>query len=81
MMSLYNAGASSGNIIGPLLFNKRDAPAYHPGLKGVLVVFIVLIFTVGLQVGNLWWLNKLQGDKRVKAGKPRIMKVCNCSEC
>ncbi|TPX26869.1 hypothetical protein DIZ76_012332 [Coccidioides immitis] len=25
VMSLYNAGSSAGNIIGPLLFNRRDA--------------------------------------------------------
>ena len=33
IMSSYNAGSSAGNIIGPLLFNKKDAPAYHPGLR------------------------------------------------
>jgi len=74
LMSLYNAGASAGNIIGPLLFTKTDAPAYHPGLRSCLGVFIALIGVVGLQVANLLWLNRLQEQKRVAIGKPRKLK-------
>ena len=74
IMSLYNAGSSSGNIIGPLLFNKKDAPAYHPGLKKVLAIFVTLIAVVGIQVANLMWLNKLQSKKRVANGKSANIK-------
>ena len=74
IMSLYNAGSSSGNIIGPLLFNKKDAPAYHPGLRKVLAIFITLIAVVGIQLANLIFLNKLQGKRRVQNGKPKNIK-------
>lgn len=69
IMSLYNAGSSAGNIIGPLLFNSADGPAYHPGLRAVLGIFVALIASVGLQLGNLIFLNQMQKKKRVKNGK------------
>jgi predicted MFS family arabinose efflux permease len=74
IMSLYNAGSSSGNIIGPLLFSKKDAPEYHPGLKKVLVIFVTLIAVVGIQLVNLMFLNKLQSKKRVANGKSASIK-------
>jgi predicted MFS family arabinose efflux permease len=69
IMSLYNAGSSAGNIIGPLLFSASDAPSYHPGLRAVLGIFVALIATVGIQVGNLMFLNKWQSRRRVQNGK------------
>lgn len=69
MMSLYNLGASAGNIIGPLLFVAKDAPAYHPGLGKVMAVFCTLVAVILLQLANLMFLNKMQGRKRVKNGK------------
>lgn len=69
IMSLYNAGSSAGNIIGPLLFNSKDAPNYKPGLKAVLGIFVALAAVVGLQVMNLIVLNKMQSRKRVQNGK------------
>ena len=69
-MSLYNAGSSAGNIVGPLLFNKRDAPGYKPGLKSVLALFVALIALTVIQAANLMFLNKLQERKRVANGKP-----------
>jgi hypothetical protein len=39
-MSLYMAGSSAGNIIGPLLFKAADAPTYLPGLRSVLAIFV-----------------------------------------
>lgn len=69
IMSLYNAGSSAGNIIGPLLFNSKDAPEYKPGLKAVLGIFVALAAVVGLQVVNLMVLNKWQSRKRVQNGK------------
>lgn len=74
LMSLYNAGASAGNIVGPLLFSKNDAPAYLPGLRGVLGVFIALFAVTIIQLVNLMFLNKLQQRKRVKNGKKAIIK-------
>jgi hypothetical protein len=68
-MSLYNAGSSAGNIVGPLLFNEKDAPAYHPGLRAVMATFVTLVAIVMIQLANLMLLNKLQEKKRVANGK------------
>lgn len=69
MVSLYNAAASAGNIIGPLLFSSNDAPAYRPGLRKMLGVFVMIICVVIIQVGNLLFLNRLQSKRRVRNGK------------
>ncbi|KAK5952774.1 hypothetical protein OHC33_006367 [Knufia fluminis] len=74
VMSLYNAGSSAGNIIGPLLFNKKDAPGYIPGLRKVLAIFVALVALTGIQAANLMFLNKLQERKRVANGKPAKIK-------
>lgn len=73
IMSLYNAGASAGNIIGPLLFDSSDAPAYHMGLRSVLGIFVALAAVVLIQLANLMFLNKMQGRKRVANGKKAII--------
>ena len=70
MVSLYNAAASAGNIIGPLLFSSNDAPAYRPGLRKTLGVFAMMICVTILQVVNLVFLNRLQEKRRVRNGKP-----------
>ncbi|KAK3502129.1 major facilitator superfamily domain-containing protein [Neurospora crassa] len=70
MMSLFNAASSAGNIIGPLLFDTADAPAYTPGLKATLGVYSMMAAVVLLQLGNLVLLNKMQEKKRVANGKP-----------
>ncbi|KAK5651893.1 hypothetical protein OQA88_11552 [Cercophora sp. LCS_1] len=70
MMSLYNAASSTGNIIGPLLFDAADAPTYLPGLRTTLGVFIAMAVAVLLQVGYLVMLNKEQARRRVENGKP-----------
>ncbi|KAL2756078.1 hypothetical protein ACRALDRAFT_1050650 [Sodiomyces alcalophilus JCM 7366] len=70
IMSLYNIGASAGNIIGPLLFNSDDAPYYRPGLEKTMGITCALIAIVGLQVAWLFFLNKRQERRRVKNGKP-----------
>lgn len=70
IMSVYNAAASAGNIIGPLLFHTSDAPRYLPGLRKVLGLFVALVCCAILQVLNLRFLNTLQEKKRVKNGKP-----------
>lgn len=73
IMSLYNAGSSAGNIIGPLLFSASDAPTYHPGLRAVLAIFVALAAVVLLQLVNLMFLNKMQSRKRVANGKAAVI--------
>ncbi|KAJ5683578.1 hypothetical protein N7462_006743 [Penicillium macrosclerotiorum] len=68
-MSLYNAASSAGNIVGPLLFNSKDAPTYHPGLRACLGIFIAMAAVVLIQWANLWFLNKQQAHRRVQNGK------------
>ncbi|KAL7903336.1 major facilitator superfamily domain-containing protein [Trichoderma sp. SZMC 28014] len=69
IMSVYNAASSVGNIIGPILFNDRDAPAYKPGLRACLGVFAALVGVILLQWANLILLNKMQAKARVRNGK------------
>ncbi|KAK7998359.1 dienelactone hydrolase family protein [Apiospora arundinis] len=74
VMAIYNGGSSAGQIIGPLLFNSRDAPAYLPGLRSVLGIFIALAGCALLQLGNLVFLNRRQAARRVRNGKPAHIK-------
>lgn len=69
VMSLYNAASSAGNIVGPLLFDSKDAPDYHPGLQACLGIFSALAAIVLIQWANLWFLNKQQASRRVRNGK------------
>lgn len=70
VMSLYNAASSAGNIVGPLLFNENDAPAYQPGLRACLGIFVAMAAIVLIQWANLFVLNKMQERRRVANGKP-----------
>jgi MFS family permease len=74
LMACYQGASSAGNIIGPLLFSSKDAPAYRPGLQSVLAIFIALVCIVLIQLANLMFLNKLQQKKRVKNGKTAVIK-------
>ncbi|RCI12624.1 hypothetical protein L249_0167 [Ophiocordyceps polyrhachis-furcata BCC 54312] len=69
VMALYNASSAAGNIIGPLLFNDKDAPAYKPGLRACLAIFVALVLVLLLQWTNLVMLNKKQETKRLRNGK------------
>ncbi|KAJ4418796.1 hypothetical protein N0V82_005361 [Gnomoniopsis sp. IMI 355080] len=69
-MSLYNAAASAGNVVGPLLFKSSDAPEYKPGVKATLGVYIGIFCSVILQLVNLVILNRSQERWRVRNGKP-----------
>lgn len=73
VMSLFNAATSAGNIVGPLLFSEKDAPAYHPGLRACLGIFVALVAVVLIQWGNLVVLNRMQERRRVRNGKPAKM--------
>ncbi|KAK4202318.1 major facilitator superfamily domain-containing protein [Triangularia verruculosa] len=70
IMSLYNAASSTGNIVGPLLFETDDAPAYLPGLRATMGVFAAMLVIVLIQVAVLVRFNKKQEQRRVEAGKP-----------
>lgn len=69
-ISLCNSGLAVGNIVGPFLFQEKDAPRYHPGLGGVLGLFVASMgLTVGLW-GVLLVMNKRKEAERVAHGKP-----------
>ncbi|KAI0465763.1 major facilitator superfamily domain-containing protein [Xylaria cf. heliscus] len=74
IMSVYNAASSTGNIIGPIVFNSKDAPDYLPGLRIVLGFFVAIVVCAVLQAVNLIFLNKLQERRRVANGKPAKIK-------
>ena len=73
VVSIYNGASAAGNIIGPLLFNSKDAPTYFPGLKATLAIFVALAVVVALQWVGLWALNKSQEKRRVRNGKARFI--------
>ena len=74
IMACYQGASSAGNIVGPLLFKTNQAPAYHPGLRDVLGVFVGLVAIVLIQLVNLIVLNRMQQRKRVANGKQAILK-------
>lgn len=74
IMALFNAGASAGNIVGPLLFDTDQAPGYYPGLRSTMGITAALISCIGLQAVDLFVLNKMQRKKRVANGKPADIK-------
>ena len=61
IMGVYNAASSAGNIIGPLLFDAGDAPAYLPGLRATLGVFVGMVACVVLCVLEVGRLNRRKG--------------------
>ncbi|TVY84922.1 putative transporter [Lachnellula suecica] len=66
-------GQSAGNIIGPQLYTKTEAPAYRRGLLSNLVLFIVLIILVILTTLWLALLNKRHSKQRVQVGKSAVI--------
>ncbi|KAK0621016.1 major facilitator superfamily domain-containing protein [Immersiella caudata] len=80
MMSVYNAASSAGNIIGPLLFNSNDAPAYLPGLCATLGVFIGMVVCVILCVLEVKRLNWEKWKARVEAGGQRVIRDWSMEE-
>ncbi|OTA68496.1 MFS general substrate transporter [Hypoxylon sp. EC38] len=62
-------GMCTGNIIGPLLYNTKDAPLYRPGLIANLIMFIT-VGVLGLLIPMyLMVLNKWHAKKREDLGK------------
>lgn len=72
-LSLYQAGLSAGDIVGPLMFSDDQAPNYRPGTAGVLGIFVALICSIVIQVCMLVFLNKSQSKKRVRNGKSAVI--------
>ncbi|KAF4547730.1 MFS-type transporter-like protein 41 [Elsinoe fawcettii] len=70
LMVIFNIGISAGNIVGPLLFNARDAPAYKPGLRATLGMFCALVAVILANWMLLVYLNKANERSRVAEGKP-----------
>jgi predicted MFS family arabinose efflux permease len=70
MMAVFNAAASVGAIVGPLLFDAADAPEYRTGIRSTMGVFAGMFAIVLLQVGNLILLNRLQARRRIANNKP-----------
>ncbi|KAI4869679.1 MFS general substrate transporter [Hypoxylon rubiginosum] len=62
-------GMCTGNIIGPLLYNTKDAPLYRPGLIANLIMFVT-VGVLGLLIPMyLMVLNKWHAKKREELGK------------
>jgi hypothetical protein len=80
MMAVYNAASSTGNIIGPLLFNANDAPAYLPGLRATLGVFVGMVVCVVLCVVEVKRLNWEKGKRRVEGGGQRVIRDWSMEE-
>lgn len=74
VMCVFNIGVSAGNLVGPQLFTSKDAPAYLPGLRAVLGIFVALFVLIFVQLVNLMFLNKMQKKKRIANGMDAIIK-------
>ncbi|KAI8631885.1 MFS general substrate transporter [Xylariaceae sp. FL1651] len=66
-------GASTGNVVGPLLYTQRDAPGYMRGLRSNLALYIIIIVLVGLTSIYIAFLNKRHAKKRVALGKSAVI--------
>ncbi|KAI0881548.1 MFS general substrate transporter [Annulohypoxylon maeteangense] len=62
-------GMCTGNIIGPLLYNTKDAPLYRPGLIANLVMFVTCGVLGILIPMYLMVLNRWHAKKREALGK------------
>ncbi|KAI0169856.1 MFS general substrate transporter [Hypoxylon sp. FL1284] len=66
-------GMCTGNVIGPLLYNTKDAPLYRPGLIADLVMFIT-VGVLGILIPMyLMLLNRWHAKKREELGKQANM--------
>ena len=72
-LAFYQAGLSAGDLAGPLMFSAKQAPEYLGGIRGTLILFIVLIAAIFMQLGILVWMNRQQSKRRVRNGKSAII--------
>lgn len=68
-IAFYQAGTSAGALSGPLLFTEEQAPAYRPGTRAVLGLFIAMLGCIFIQFWNLVFLNKRHKKSRIANGK------------
>ncbi|KAM0747466.1 MFS general substrate transporter [Meredithblackwellia eburnea MCA 4105] len=66
----YNAASALAHCATPYLLSTKYAPTYKYSIRGVLAIFCALLGVVGLQVINLYYLNKRKERQRVAVGKP-----------
>jgi hypothetical protein len=66
-------GQSTGNIVGPQLYQVTEKPLYLRGLRSNLALFIVIIVLTGCTAAYLTILNKKHSAKRVEMGKPAVI--------
>nr|XP_019050758.1 hypothetical protein I302_01200 [Kwoniella bestiolae CBS 10118]OCF29688.1 hypothetical protein I302_01200 [Kwoniella bestiolae CBS 10118] len=62
-------GLSCGNIVGPQLYKSSEAPYYHTGLTGNLIVLCVMFGLIICQGLYLHALNKRNIRRRIAKGK------------
>ncbi|BEJ12246.1 hypothetical protein CspHIS471_0207060 [Cutaneotrichosporon sp. HIS471] len=74
LLGLYQCGAAAGNILGPMLFNAKDAPYYIPGLRGCMGIFAAQLVCVGATFAVLVLFNRQRRKQRIAAGKPEFIR-------
>jgi len=79
-MVSFNIANSVGNIVGPLLFNAKDAPHYLPGVRNVLGIFCGLLASIVVQVVVLYFMNIQRENQREAHGKPRRIRDTSMRE-
>lgn len=74
-LSIYQAGLSAGDMIGPLLFNADQAPEYRPGIAGVLGIFFAMIYDCirALLARSPGLLEQAADEERVRNGKSAVV--------
>ncbi|KAK3306131.1 major facilitator superfamily domain-containing protein [Chaetomium strumarium] len=66
-------GMCAGNVVGPLLFDERQAPLYRPGLISNLVMFAFVGGISALTPIYLMYLNCRHAKRREELGKNAAM--------
>ncbi|WWC88220.1 uncharacterized protein L201_003125 [Kwoniella dendrophila CBS 6074] len=62
-------GLSVGNIVGPQLYKSKEAPYYHTGLTGNLIVLCAMFGLIICQALYLAMLNRRNVQRRIAKGK------------
>ncbi|KAJ3504769.1 hypothetical protein NMY22_g17812 [Coprinellus aureogranulatus] len=62
-------GSYTGAIIGPLLFDPKDGPYYHSGIRACIICYSGAATLTVLTAAYLHFLNKRNEGRRVAAGK------------
>lgn len=74
IMAFFNGASAVGNIVGPLLFKAEDAPRHYlPGVRAVMIIFVIEICLIAALVVVLYFFNKQRRNQRIKNGKPEFI--------